>query len=110
MDTSAWEAVLADLERQALLAWASELAEQELELDTPVEYVEAPLRRVSTTRVSCYAAHYLKTIVAARLYQEHPHLCWGRWTPKWWREREKEALGALAALRAALEEQGGHGH
>lgn len=85
-----------------LLAWASELAEQEMVLDALVTYVEAPQRAVTTARVSWYAGRYLKTIVSARLYREHPRLCWGEWTPAWWQEREREALYALASLKRAV--------
>jgi hypothetical protein len=85
-----------------LLAWASELAERDVVLPEPVSYVEVPLRTVSTRRVSWYVAHYLKTISAARLYQENPELCWRPRTREWWKEREDEALGALASLRKAL--------
>ena len=99
-----------DPQTSHLLAWASELAEQALVLPEPVTYVEAPKRTVSTTRVSWYAAHYLRTVSYARLQQEIGG--WGHWTPEWWREREEEALGALAVLREALEQQetakGGH--
>ncbi len=101
-DTSQWEAHLADLERQSLLGWASELAEQELVLTQAVCYVEAPLRTVTTYRVSWYAAHYLKTISTARLQQKIGG--WKPWTPKWWAEREAEALQALHSIRAAMEE------
>ncbi|MBI4337353.1 MAG: hypothetical protein HY683_05945 [Chloroflexi bacterium] len=104
-DTAPWEQYLAYLEQQALLAWASELAERDLVLSLPISYVEAPLRTVTTTRVSWYAAHYLKTIASARLYREYPKLCWGQWTPPWWQGREEDALGALAALREALSDQ-----
>lgn len=87
----------------ALLAWASDLGEQVMDLNTPVTFVEVPLRTVTTTRVSWHAARYLKTIVTARFYQMNPGLCWGQWTPDWWRERMQEALGALEGLKAALE-------
>ncbi len=87
-----------------LLAWASELAEKDLTLSSPVTYIEAPLRTVNTERVPWYAAHYLKTIAAAWFYQQYPDLFWGQWTPERWHEREEEALGALAALRGVLEE------
>ena len=57
---------------------------------------------LSTTRVSYYASLYLQTILRARFYQEHSHLCWGQFKPQWWRDREREARCALAALREAL--------
>jgi hypothetical protein len=92
-----------DLEGEpGLLAWAAQLAEENTVLDRPVEFVEAPLRVITTTRVSHYAAQYLKTISRARL--EQPAGGWGIFTPQWWREREEEALGALASLRQAMAE------
>ena len=89
-------------EIQNLLAWASELAEQALELPTPVEYIEAPARHVTTDRVSWYASRYLRTIATARLYTQHPRLCFGLGTPEWWQERQQEAMEALAAMKEAL--------
>jgi len=86
-----------------LLAWGSELAEQKLVLPERVSYVEAPLRTITTERVSWYAALYLKTISYARLNQRTGG--WGRFTPEWWKEQEHQALGALAALREALEKR-----
>lgn len=91
-------------ETSQLLAWASELAEHGCELSDSVRYVEAPLRTVTTARVSWYAGHYLRTISFARLLQGTSN--WGDWTPRWWRAREEEALKALAALRQVLEERG----
>ena len=85
----------------ALLAWASELADRELVLCRPLEYVEAPLRKVRTERVSWYATHYLKTIGFARMNQETGG--WGTWPPDWWKDRENDALEALRGLRRALE-------
>ena len=93
---------MAELEQESLLAWAAEVAEEGTELQWEVSYVEAPLRKVTTDRVSWYAGHYLTTIAQARLSQATSG--WGRWTPQWWKEREDEALGALRALRGALEE------
>ena len=84
-----------------LKSWAGFLSEEGLVLNEPVMYVEAPLRVVTTKRVSWYAVHYLKIIGLARLGLESGG--WGAWTPGWWKEREQEALGALEALREALE-------
>lgn len=83
-----------------LLAWASELAGQEIVLPEEVRFVEAPLRTVATRRVSWYATQYLRTIASARLSQDTGG--WGKWTSEWWRERQEEALGALASLKEAL--------
>ena len=92
-----------DSDTARLLAWASEFSEQELVLASPVSYVEAPRRTVTTGRVSSYAAHYLRTMLLARLHQRTGG--WGHWTPEWWREREADALSALAALREAVQER-----
>ena len=103
LDTTVWEESLANLERRTLLAWAAQLAEQDVVLTSTVSYVEAPMRTITTERVSWYATHYLRTIAHARLQQQTGG--WRPWTPEWWREREEEALGALAALRVALGER-----
>ena len=87
-----------------LLAWATELTERDVVLSAPVTYVEAPLRHVTTSSVSWYARHYLQVIIDARFHQEKPKYCWGLWTPRWWKEREEEALGALKALREAMQD------
>lgn len=92
-----------EADESVLLAWATGLSEQELVLDEPVNFVEAPLRSVATSKASWYAAHYLKTISYSRLQQQSGG--WHLWTPEWWKEREQEALGALAALKQALETQ-----
>jgi hypothetical protein len=86
----------------ALLSWASELAEKDIKLNSPIGFVETSLRVITTTRVSHYATEYLKTISRARL--EQPSGGWGIFTPQWWKEREEEALGALASLRQAMAE------
>ncbi len=88
-------------ETASLLAWASELADRELVLCRPLKYIEAPLRKIRTERVSWYARHYLKTIGFARINQETSG--WGNWTPDWWKGRENDALEALRALRRALD-------
>ena len=49
-----------------LFAWATELAKERTTLTEPVSYLEAPKRRVTTGRVSWYAAHYMTTIADAR--------------------------------------------
>ena len=56
------------LGRLDLLSWASGLAEQGVELDAPVTYLETPLRRITTKRVSWYAREYLLTIFNARYH------------------------------------------
>ena len=93
-------AASANLETERLLAWSSELADADLELPSPVTYIEAPLRTVSTERVSWYAGHYLRTIAYARLSQATGG--WGSWTPGWWKQIENDAVTALQGLREGL--------
>ena len=100
-DTTRWERSLADLERQDLLAWASELAERDLILSNAISFVEEPLRPVVITEVSKYAVSNLRFIARAHLHQRLGG--WHIWTPEWWTEREHAALGSLAALREAIE-------
>jgi hypothetical protein len=97
------EVALAEMESQQLLAWASQLAEQELVLPEPVTYIEAPLRTIITPRVSCYAALYLREISYARLQQRTGG--WGCFTSEWFKEQERGAIEALAALREAIQTQ-----
>jgi replicative DNA helicase len=100
-ETSPVGPVAPDMEH--LLAWAAELAEQELVLPRPVSYVEAPLRTISTQRVSYYAALYLREISYARLQQRAGG--WGSFTLGWFKEQERGAIEALAALREAMQTQ-----
>ena len=100
LDTAEWEVHLAELELESLLAWASELAEEGLELNQKVRYREAPLRMVNTERVSWYAGSYLQTIAYARLSQATGG--WGSWTPGWCKQVEDDAVTALQGLREAL--------
>jgi hypothetical protein len=83
-----------------LVAWAMELAEQNLVLAEVVSYVEAPLRTITTEKVSRYAAIYLRTISYARLSQRTGG--WGQFTREWWQGQEQQTLGALGALREAM--------
>jgi hypothetical protein len=105
VDTSAWEEALAELERQELLAWASELAEQEVVLPKPLTYVEAPLRTITTKHISRYAAIYLRSLLLAQSNKRTGG--WGTFTHAWWQRQEQEALQALLALREAMQDQGG---
>ena len=88
-------------EVEYLLAWAAELAEHGIVLEQAVCFTEAPLRRITTERVSYYAARYLRTIPHARLQQRTGGM--GRFLPPWWREREQDALYALEQLKNAME-------
>ena len=100
-DTARWELILAGLERQDLLAWASELAEQDLILATSICFAEEPLRPIAITEVSRYAVTNLRFIANAGLEKQLGG--WDIWKSDWWTEREHAALGSLAALRIALE-------
>ena len=97
-------ALVPDCERSSLLAWASELAEQAIVLPQSITYEETPLRIVTTDRVSFYATHYLGTVSFARLNRATGG--WGMWIPEWWSDREREAIGALHALRTAMKDAG----
>jgi len=89
-----------DAHSSELMAWAAEVSERELVTPEAVSYVESPERVISTDQISLYAIRYLQAIVTARLHRNTG--CWGEWTPRWWEQREKEALEALEALRRAL--------
>ena len=102
IDTSGWEAVLAGLEQQQLLAWAAEVAEAGVTLATPITYREAPLRPITTTQVFRVARTYLKTLARAKIHRTTDG--WGRFTAEWWDGQSNEAIGALKALRSAMAE------
>ncbi len=102
METAAWEESLAVLERQHLMAWAAELSEQGITLPNTVSYAEAPLRTVTTDRISWYAGHYLRTLSLSHLGQQAGR-GWEPWTAAWWRGIESEALAALSTLREVVE-------
>jgi hypothetical protein len=87
-------------ERGPLLAWAAQVAEQDLVLEKPVTYVEKPLRTITTQRVSHHALTYLRTITLAQTNISTG--AWGAFTLDWWRKQEGEAIGALQALREAV--------
>ena len=80
--TSGWEAVLADLERQQLMLWASELGQADMTLATPITYRETPLRPISTTQVSQSVRRYLKTVASAEIHRAAGAR--GRFTPGRW--------------------------
>lgn len=100
-DTTRWELSLADLERQEMLAWASELAESALVLLEPICFEEEPLRPVAITELSKFAVRNLRFIANAGLERQRGG--WHIWTTDWWTEREYAALGALEALRKAMD-------
>jgi len=102
VDTSGWEAVLADLEQQQLLAWAAEFAEADVTLATPITYLETSLRPITTAQVSQSIRRYLKTVASAAIHRATGG--WGRFTSEWWAEQANESLGALKALRSAMAE------
>ena len=100
IDTSEWEAVLADLERQQLMFWASELGQADMTLAIPITYRETPLRPITTTQVSQSVRRCLKTVARAEIHRATGG--WGRFTPEWWDGQANQALGALKALRSAM--------
>ena len=102
VDTSGWEAVLADLEQQQLLAWAAEFAEADVTLVSPITYLETSLRPITTAQVSQSIRRYLKTVASAAIHRTTGG--WGRFTSEWWEGQANESLGALKALRSAMAE------
>ena len=100
IDTSEWEAVLADLERQQLMFWASELGQADKTLAIPITYRETPLRPITTTQVSQSVRRYLKTVARAEIHRATGG--WKDYPPEWWDEQANQALGALKALRSAM--------
>ena len=107
IDTSGWEVALAELERQQLMLWASELGQADKILAIPITYREPPLRPITTTQVSQSVRRYLKTVASAEIHRATGG--WGRFTPDWWEQQENEALGALKALRSAMADVQGEG-
>ena len=91
-----------DLEN--LLAWASDLGESGIVLEQPVKFAERPLVQVATREISRYATERLRFISFSRTMQETGGQ--GRWTATWFRDRQGEAVGALKALRIAIEVMG----
>ena len=100
IDTTSWEEALSHLERQEILAWASEICEQDIVLADGVAFVEEPLRPVTITKVSQYVGDRLRFIVHAHFQQRTEGM--GRWLPSWWKEREEACIGALISLRSAM--------
>ena len=96
IDTVQRETVLTDIERQLSPGGIEDAG------SWPLQYLEALLRPVVTTRVLWYVEQYLETIERAWIYQEEPKRCWGMWTPQWWKELGQEAWGSLTAVRDAL--------
>ena len=90
---------------EEILGWAWELAESDVVLEAPVTYVETPLRRLTTVRVSEHAARHLRTIGLARVHEEAGG--WSPWTSDWWQSRTEDAVRALRSLRTALEIENG---
>lgn len=87
-------------QRAGLLAWASELGEQDIVLERPTSFVEKPRVPVQVQEVSKYARRHLRTIASAHIYEVSGG--WGHFDATWWHQRKQEALDALVALREAL--------
>ena len=107
IDTSVWEAVLADLERQQLMFWASELGQADMTLAIPITYQETPLRPITTTQVSQTLRRYLKTVARAEIHRATGG--WKYYPPEWWDGQANQALGGLKALRVAMADVHGEG-
>ena len=103
-DTGVWEESLAGLERQELLAWANELAEQGLVLERRAEFAETSLRPVFVAEVSKYAARQLRFISFANVQQRTGGI--GGWRPEWFSAQAEVAFGALRALKKVLSNDG----
>jgi hypothetical protein len=86
-----------------MLAWAAHAAESGLVLPQPVHFLEIPLRPYTTTQVGRYCKQKLQFLALARSNRVTGG--WGRFTPEWWQEMEAEALQALTALKAAIDEE-----
>ena len=106
IDTASWEESLADLERQEILSWASEVCEQDIVLAEGLAFVEEPLRPVTIAKVSQYVGGRLRFIIHAHFQQRTGGM--GRWLPPWWKEREEDSIGALFSLRSAMTGPGEH--
>ena len=106
IDTANWEESLADLERQEILSWASQVCEEDLVLVEGLTFVEEPLRPVTVTKVSQYVGDRLRFIVHAHFQQRTGGI--GRWSPSWWKEREEASIGALFSLRNAMTDPDEH--
>ena len=107
IDTSGWEVALAELERQQLMLWASELGQADKTLAIPITYRETPLRPITTTQVSQSVRRYLKTVASAEIHRATGG--WKDYPPEWWDEQANEAIGALKALRSAMPDVQGEG-
>ena len=83
--------------RAQLLAWASELVNNDVVTESPVTFNETPLRPVRTTRISFYARQYLQLVAAVESARQG--LTWEPWTVEWHEERAREAIEALENLR-----------
>ena len=106
IDTASWEESLADLERQEILSWTSEVCEQDIVLAEGLAFVEEPLRPVTIAKVSQYVGGRLRFIIHAHFQQRTGGM--GRWLPPWWKEREEASIGALFSLRNAMTGPGEH--
>ena len=84
----------------ALLAWAAELAEGDLQLDEPVRFVEAPLRVVATSEVSGYIRKVLRTLSYTRANEATGG--YDYWPKAWWTAQTAELIDGLRALREAI--------
>ena len=87
-----------------LLAWAGELAQADVVLSAPIEYLEGRLRPITTDHPAALARQYLITLASARIYRVGGW--WKPWIPAWWQAREDESLAALRSLHVAMQNVG----
>ena len=88
----------------ALLAWSAQAAETGLVLPDSVRFREAPLRPYTTAEVGRYCRDQLKVIFMARSNRVTGG--WGWITPEWWIDMESMAIGALTAVKSAVDDNG----
>ncbi len=94
-------------EDRAIIEWAVAYGKQKVELETPITYQERPEVTVETCRVSYYASLYCGFIYFA-------HSAWKTasesdsepWSKQFWVDSGLGTLGALRALKTALEPHG----
>lgn len=105
--TSATCATNEDPVQAALLAWATGLVEGTISYagPLPLTFHESPLVPVQVRDPVDYARHWLRTLAYTSLMVETGGF--GRWSTAYWDEVIGRGLGALMAMRLAIEGDGG---
>ena len=94
-------------EDKELLNWAVAYGKQKVELETPIMYKERPEVTVETCRVSYYASLYCGFIYFAHSNWKTASTSESEpWSKQYWLDLALGTLGALRALKTALEPQG----